>query len=341
MQARRLLFPKVGHVRWENFDIPAQPPAHNIVIESICSLISVGTELAIFSGSHIGFTLPNPPFPMMPNNPGYALVGRVTAIGDDVEQFIPGLVIGDRVLAEAPHGTAALVDVRTTSVTRLPDDVGDEQATLIRLAGIALTAARVAPVQIGDCALVFGLGLVGQLAAQLLALNGARPAIGVDQIADRIAVAQSNGSTVVNTREVDLIAEVSRLTGGLGPDLVVEATGSPAVAALCLELVGTSGRVVLLGSTRGKLELDVYSLIHRKGVQVIGAHETVQDSDLTPHVRWTKSRNLQLLADLFATGKLSDRGLISHRITPGQTLGIYPELAANPQNYLGVIIDWQ
>jgi 2-desacetyl-2-hydroxyethyl bacteriochlorophyllide A dehydrogenase len=335
--AKRLLFPQVGQVMWESFEIPARPEPHTVIAEALCSLISVGTELALYTGTHIGFTLPEPPFPMMPQRPGYALVGRVIAVGEEVEAFQPG----QRVLMEAPHGSAAIVDVRQTSILPLPDEVTDAAGTLIRMAGIALTAVRIAPLQLGDPVVVFGMGLVGQLAAQLYLLNGGQPVIGIDRLANRLAIAQANGIQVLNADETDVPAEVARLTDGRGPEVVVEATGSPAVVPLALDLVAKGGRVTLLGSTRGRAEIDVYSHIHRKGVQVIGAHESVQTLDLAPVVRWSKERNLRLLARLFAEGALHAEGLISHTIRPTDLPSIYDTLAENPQDYLGVLVDWK
>jgi 2-desacetyl-2-hydroxyethyl bacteriochlorophyllide A dehydrogenase len=324
-------------VQWEVFELPSEPGPYTIVAEALCSLISTGTELALYTGRHIGFTLPDPPFPMMPQRPGYAFVGRVTAMGQEVDGIQPG----QRVLIEAPHGTAAVVDVRDTTVVPLPDSISHAEGALVRMAGIALTAARVAPLQLGDAVVVYGLGLVGLLAAQLFRLNGTQPAIGVDRLASRIQVAKDSGLLALNASELDVPAEVARLTEGRGPDVVVEATGSPAVVSLCLDLVGRGGRVVLLGSTRGRADIDVYSHIHRKGVQVIGAHESVQGLDLTPNASWTKERNLALLAGLFAEGKLRSQGLVSHRVRPADLLSVYDTLAEKPQDYLGVLVDWQ
>lgn len=335
MTARRLLFPQVGRVTWEDFDLPPHPGPHSVVAKALCSLISVGTELALYTGAHIGFTLPDPPFPMMPQRPGYALVGRVIAVGREVKEIRPG----QRVLMEAPHGTAGIV--RRGTVVPLPDDLSDAEGALLRMADIALTAVRVAPLQLGETVAVYGMGLVGQLAAQLFRLNGARPVIGIDRIASRLKVAQASGIVALNADEVDVQAEVAKLTDGRGPDVVVEVTGNPAVVPLSLDLVGKGGRVVLLGSTRGRIELDVYSHIHRKGVQVIGAHESVQNLDLVPSVRWAKARNLQLLAKLFAAGELRSEGLITHSISPSDALSIYDALAERPQDYLGVLIDWR
>jgi 2-desacetyl-2-hydroxyethyl bacteriochlorophyllide A dehydrogenase len=337
MADQRLLFSKVGHVQWETLAVPAAPDPHTVVVDTLCSLISLGTELALYTGSHIGFTLPNPPFEMMPQRPGYALVGLIRAVGEEVT----GLEIGQRVLVEAAHGTAAAVDVRRTTIVPLPDQVSHAQGTLVRMAGIALTAVRAAPVQLGAAVVVYGLGLVGQLAAQLFRLNGGEPVIGVDRLGHRLEVARANDVIVLDAANQDVPSEISRLTAGRGPDLVVEATGSAAVVSLCLELVARGGRVVLLGSTRGRADLDVYSQIHRKGVQILGAHESIQDLDIVPGASWTKERNLELLARLFAQERLHSQGLISHTIRPDELLSVYDDLADRPQDYLGVLVDWQ
>lgn len=335
--AKRLLFPEVGRVQWETFEIPADPDPHTVVAETQFSLISVGTELALYTGSHIGFTLPNPPFPMMPQRPGYALVGLVTAVGHQVRGIRPG----ERVMMEAPHGTVGVVDTSGGTVVPLPEGLGDAEGTLVRMADIALTAVRLAPLQLGEAVAVLGLGLVGQLAAQLFRLHGAHPAIGLDRIPSRLQVAQGHGIVALDTGQVDVHAAVADLTDGRGPEVVVEATGSPTVVALALELVATGGRVVLLGSTRGRVDLDVYSHVHRKGVQIIGAHESVKTSPSAVGARWPKARNLRLLADLFAQGELRCDGLISHTIRPQELPAIYDTLALNPHEYLGVVVDWR
>jgi len=336
MNQKRLLFPKIKKVDWEAFELPENPAPHEIIAKAKYSLVSVGTELALYTGTHIGFTLPNPPFPMMPQRPGYAFVGEVIAVGDEVEN----VEVGSNIMLEAPHGTVAVMDSRTDRWVVLPENLDLATAALVRMADIALTTLRVAPVQLGDPVVVYGLGLVGHLAAQLYRLNGAYPVIGIDLIPNRIEVAKANGIVALNPNEVDVQQEVARLTDGFGPRVIVEATGSSAVIPLALDLVAKGGKVALLGSSRGRVEIDVYSQVHRKGVQLIGAHESVITIDPATR-RWTKPRDLALLANLFADIRLESKGLITHTITPDELSGMYDILAENPQDYLGVIVDWQ
>ncbi|MCX7840957.1 MAG: zinc-binding alcohol dehydrogenase, partial [Anaerolineae bacterium] len=279
-------------------------------------------------------TLPKPPFPLIPHRPGYAFVGKIVAVGSAVEY----LNVGQRVMMEAPHGTFAALDTRTGTIVALPDAVSDEQGALIRMADVAITAPRLAPAQVGEAVVVFGLGLVGHLAAQLYRLNGARPVIGIDRIPARIELARKRGIVTVDASDTQ--SAIAEMTNGRGAEIVIEATGNPAVIPLALDLAAEGGRVVLLGSPRGKVELDVYSLVHRKGVSLIGAHERTQVLDAIPHGRMTKARNLEIIARLFADGDLCSDGLITHRLAPADVPATYESLATNPQEYMGVLIDW-
>jgi len=324
-------------MQWEYFSFPFNPESYDVFVESEYSLISVGTEIALFTGTHIGFSLPKPPFPMMPQRPGYALVGLVTKVGEKVEGIIPGM----HVMVEAPHGSAAIIDSRTDKIIPLPSPSNLATYTLVRMADISLTSLRVAPIQLGDDVLIYGMGLVGILAAQLYQLNGAHHVIGIDLAPKRLEIAENFGIVPLNSNQSNIPDEVNRITNLRGPEVIVEATGNPKVLPEALDLVRKGGRVILLGSTRGRVEIDVYSLIHRKGVQLIGAHESVIQLDTQPVKRWSKIRDLALLVDLFEKGKLQTDGLISHIISYDELPDMYQKLSENPQEYLGVLIDWK
>ena len=335
LQAKRLLFPRVNEVVWEAFEVSESPEAHAVVARSLCSLVSPGTELAIFTGSHIGFTLPQPPFPLMPHRPGYALVGEVHALGSAVQ----GLQVGQRVLMEAGHGTFALADTRTHAVVPVPDTVPTTQAPLARMAGIAFTALRLAPPALGDRVVVLGLGLVGLLAGQLYRLAGARPVVGVDRLASRLRLAEQMGILPIDVSREEIPNGLERVLGAGGADIVVEATGNPAVVAPALEAARRGGAVVLLGSTRGTVVLDVYSLVHRKGLRLIGGHETALPFDAGHE--WPRVRNLALALDLMAAGDLKTEALVTDELDIDQALSAHAMLRDRAESHLGLILHWR
>jgi 2-desacetyl-2-hydroxyethyl bacteriochlorophyllide A dehydrogenase len=335
VRARRLLFPAINRTAWEEFDVPEPPEAHTVVARAICSLVSPGTELAIYTGTHIGFTLPEPPFPLMPHRPGYALVGEVMAIGSAVQ----GLAPGQRVLMEAGHGTVAIADTRTHGVVPVPSDVTSTRAPLARLAGIAFTALRLAPPQLGDRVVVLGLGLVGLLAGQLFRLAGARPVVGMDRIPARLKLAEACEILPADASHEEPVAAVRRVLDVPGADIVVEATGSPGLLPTALDVARRGGTVVLLGSTRGLVTLDAYSLLHRKAVRLIGAHETALPPQ-TDHA-WPRLRNLALALDLMAAGDIRADGMITDELSTEQALVAHDLLRDSPEAHLGVVIHWK
>jgi threonine dehydrogenase-like Zn-dependent dehydrogenase len=335
VRATRLLFPEINRTAWEEFEVPEAPTAHGVVARSICSLVSPGTELAIYTGAHMGFSLPEPPFPLIPHRPGYALVGEVEAFGSAVQ----GLAVGQRVLMEAGHGTVAVADTRTHAVVPVPAGVPSVHAPLARMAGIAFTALRLAPPQLGDQVVVLGLGLVGLLAGQLFRLAGARPVLGVDRLPSRLKLAEALGIVPVDTSREELLSALRRALGTRSADIVVEATGSPALVPPALDSARQGGSVVLLGSTRGLVTLDAYSLLHRKAVRVIGGHETALPFN-GDHA-WPRLRNLGLALDLMAAGDLRTEGMITDELTAEQALSAHDMLRKHPESHLGVVIHWR
>jgi len=336
MQASRLVCKAIRHVEWETYEIPEPPGPHELLIKAACSLISAGTEIAVYSGSHIGYTLSDAPFPKLPCPMGYALAGTIHAVGREVTEW----AVGDRVLAHAPHSDWALCDVRTTLARRLPSGVSMAAGALARLAGISMMGIRQARIALGETVVVFGLGLIGQFAAQLSRLSGGRPVIGVDLIPRRVQIAAASGIHAIDANEVSVRDFVKEATNGRMAEVVIEATGNPQVIPMALDLAAEGGRVVLLGSPRGKVEIDPYSTIHRRGVTLIGAHDRLSEHPETLQDPWTRERNLDLVLDLLADGSLKADELISHRIRPEEIQETYEALIERPADFLGVLIEW-
>jgi 2-desacetyl-2-hydroxyethyl bacteriochlorophyllide A dehydrogenase len=338
MIAKRAVITNIRKLDWESFNLPDKPNQHEVFLKALYSLISPGTELAIFTGKHRGFSLPNPPFPLLPSYPGYALVGEVIAVGSKVKD----IALGAKVLAEIPHGTHAIVNTQKNPVMVLPSSIREETAPLMRMAKVAITALRLAPSSLGDCVGIFGLGLVGLFACQLYHLAGARPVIGMDLIGKRRKLAQESGIVTLDPAEKNFEKQFKSIMKGREADILVEATGNPRVIPEALELVGRRGRVVLLGSPRGSVEIDPYMHIHRKGVTMIGAHESLQEGEgVSYYGRWNRIRNQELLMDLFASQEICTDGYITHVIKPQEIPSAYKLMEEEPETTLGVLIDWR
>ena len=337
-RARRIVFPAIKEIGWEEVTLPDELQPTEALVKAARTVVSAGTEIAIYSGAHIGYTIPGARYPRMPFYPGYAFAGTVEAVGSAVTSF----KAGDRVLGSMGHQDWVVVDAEQGRLDLIPDGVSFEQACLARLATIAMQGVRLARLTLGEHVAVFGQGLIGQFARQIAGIDGAAAIIAVDLIDSRLEVARRHGAThLVNPSRDDLAATIAEATGGRGGvDVAIEATGNPVVINDALHAVARLGRVVLLGSPRGRIEIDPYSDIHSKGVSVIGAHaNTTADAGNAYH-RWTLMEQRRLALELMRQGRLRTDGLVSHQVPAAEALPIWDALSTRQQDYLGVIIVW-
>jgi 2-desacetyl-2-hydroxyethyl bacteriochlorophyllide A dehydrogenase len=335
--AKRIMFPAIRRIEWEAVALPDALQPTEVLVRAARTVVSAGTEIAIYSGAHIGYTIPGARYPRMPFYPGYAFAGTVEAAGTGVDTLRPG----DRVVGSMGHQDRVVVDVERGRLDRIPDGVSFEQACLSRLSTISMQGVRLANIKLGERVAVFGQGLIGQFARQLAAIDGAVVTLAVDLIDTRLEIARRHGAThPVNPSRDDLAAAIKAATDGNGVDVAIEATGNPAVINDALHAVAPLGRVVLLGSPRGRIEIDPYSDIHSKGVTVIGAHANTTAAAGNPYHRWTLLEQRRVAMELMRQGRLHTDGLVSHRIPVAESLGVWDALADHQQDYLGVILVW-
>ena len=333
MRARRLWITAPFEVALQEHDLPDRPGPGQALVETERTLVSAGTELAIVTGSHIGFTT-GAAWPRYPMALGYPAVGRVAAVGEGVE----AVRVGQRVLAGTPHASHALASA--AALEPVPDAVLPEAALLAHLANIPLNGLRLAAPRLGEGAIVFGQGLIGGLAARLARLHGCRPVLGVDPLPERRRIAERAGIVPVDPEREDPAAVHAGLASGRRPEIVIEATGAPPVISAALAVAGDMARVVLLGSPRGRVEIDPYTDIHRPGVSVIGAHARTAPAVATPYNPFTAERNHEAALALVADGSLSIDGLVSHRLRPEEASATYRALADRAPGYMGVVFEW-
>lgn len=297
------------------------------------TLISPGTEGALFSGTHIGFSDPDIAWARYPLKPGYAAAGVVA-------DAAAGCAVGpgDRVLYYGPHASHGILDTESMIWAKLPD-TGDARPYLLarfaQIAYSAVAALRNPPRN----AVVFGAGIVGNLCAQLLAKLPGVGSVGILDLSDR---------RLQTARECGIPG--ARAPGDLPgtPDTVVEATGAPAVVNEALSCVGPRGQVLLLGSSRGTVEINVYKMVHRKLVSLIGAHESIlpvkgpRPEGLGPWVRWsTQQEAADGLIDMIEEGSLVVGPFIQTEIPPSGIQDALRNLLERPNEYLGVFVRWE
>ena len=164
------------------------------------------------------------------------------------------------------HGAfAERISVPRRIVYRLPDTLPFEQAAMVEAVSVAVHAANVTPIRLGDSAVVVGTGMIGLLTIQAVRAAGASEVIAVDLNEKRLAVAKELGADhVLHAGQVDVPAEVSELSEGRGADVAMEVVGATATIKTAIESVRKGGHVTLVGNVSPTIELPLQSVVTRE-----------------------------------------------------------------------------
>lgn len=316
----------------------------DLVIEAEYSVVSAGTEVANYTALDPGVWVAGS-WNAYPYRPGYGAVGAVVACGATPGDGGSDYGVGDRVFAIARHARFSVVNPSRRPVVRLRSDDDAKAMVLARMASVAITAVpKSASVDLGGRAVVIGLGLVGNFAAQLLQLSG-MDVLGLDRASRRVEMAQGVGLEAKQVAETVDLGEVWGDCDRCGPDLVVEASGVSDVIHLAVRLTRDGGEVVLLGSPRGGFQEDTTAMlsdIHHRGIRVVGALEWLLPLQSGPRQsRWSLSDDYRVLFGLFRRGRIRTDKLVSDIVAPRQAPSAYRSLAQDGSSMGAVLFDWQ
>lgn len=275
---------------------------------------------------------------------GYSLAGRVLE-ADPESDLQPGQLVACAGAAYAYH--AELVSVPRNLCAAVPEGVDPRHAALTTIGAIALQGVRRARAELGEVVAVVGLGLVGQLAAQLLTAAGCRT-IGIDTRPERVALALRVGAIAAGGTvgsQADALVEAATAGQGLDAVLLTAATSSSEPANWAFKACRERGRVVVLGVVglalerepmyRGELDL-VMSRSYGPGRY----DPTYEEAGLDyPYglVRWTENRNMAAFVDLLARRRVDPAPLLSHAFALDDAPAAY---AAATGEGLGVLFDY-
>ena len=274
---------------------------------------------------------------------GYCNVGEVVEVGKGGE----GFAVGDRVASNGKH--AEVVSVPLNLCARIPDAVSDEAAAFTVLGAIALQGIRLVQPTLGEVVVVTGLGLIGQIAVQLLRANGCR-VLGIDFDPGKLALARSFGAEVVNLNAGEDVMQVAeRFSRGRGVDavLVTAATRSSEPMHQAALMCRKRGRIVLVGVTGLELSRDDFfkkeltfqvSASYGPGRYDPNYEEKGQDYPVG-FVRWTEQRNFEAVLDMLADGRLDVQPLISHRFKLDQAEAAYAVVGGSEPS-MGILLEY-
>lgn len=309
----------------------------DLLIETEATFISAGTELANYTGREPRVFQPGQ-WCTYPWRSGYANVGIVRAVGPEVKRA----AMGDRVFTYATHASHVVYNEKRL-VVPAPEGMDPVVAAASRMAGVAFTVLVVSEIHDNPWVAVFGLGMVGNLAAQALQGRGCR-VIGVDPVGFRRDLARRCGvEYTVGGDEAEAHAQIMQLTGGEGVQIAVDAVGHSAVVMQAAKATAKFGQVVLLGSPRVPVEANLTELlsnVHLGMKTVRGALEWSLPMYSDVGNRMSQASKQAMIFDWLARGKLALEPLISHCLPPEQIKTAYEGLLRQPETYTGVALVW-
>ena len=338
MKIREVVVTGQHQVELQTADIDAPVLAANeLLIETEYTFISSGTELANYTGREPK-VFQKGEWCEYPWRSGYANVGIVRDVGADVTRA----ALGDRIFTYGRHASTVRYS-QDRLVAPVREAVDPAVVAASRMAGVAMTAIVVGEIGANPWVVVFGLGLVGNLASQMFQIHGCR-VIGVDPVAERRELAQRCGIeyTVGGTAD-EAQAQIEEITGGELGAITVDAVGHSGVVMQALRATANHGQLIILGSPRVEVQgnlTDLLSETHLRWITIRGALEWCVP--MYPDIgnrtsQWSKQ---QTIFDWMARGELHVEPLISHRLKPEQIKQAYDGLLNEPNVYTGVVLDW-
>jgi L-iditol 2-dehydrogenase len=301
-------------------DVPVPKPAEDELLIRIRACGICGSDVHGYDGS-TGRRIP--PIVM-----GHEAAGIVEAVGSKVSDFR----VGDRVTFDSTvycgrcfyctRGQVNLCERRevigvSTPLFRrmgafaeyvaipariayaLPESMPFAHAALIEAASVAVHGAALTPIDPGDTAVVVGAGMIGLLTLQAARQAGAERVFVVDVDDTRLELARKLGATeTLNSKNVNVVAEIQKHTAGRGADLAIECVGITDAIGLAVESVRKGGAVTLVGNVAPKIELALQSVVSRQ-IRLQGS--------------CASSGEYPECIDLMASGKIQVEPLVSAR----------------------------
>lgn len=283
---------------------------------------------------------------------GYSAAGTVLEVGSEIQGAFR---VGDRVAVAgagmANHAELNVVPRNLASI--IPENVDFIEACYGTLASIAMHSIRNLNKQFGEVVAVIGLGLIGQLACQLLRISGVR-VIGLDYNQSRVDLAKSLGAELsFNINSNNLVEQILSHTNGIGCDgiIIAAATKSSEPFELTSDIARDRANVCMVGFSGTTFP---YADFMEKELSVIVSRsygpgrydQDYEDRDMKypeGFVRWTETANLNeslRLMSLVAPNNLDVQALTTHVFDFEDAENAYESIFQGSKNQLGVVLSY-
>lgn len=309
---------------------------NDVLVRLAVSTISTGTERANLVGEVNISVLSNLTHAHFPRRVGYSSAGTVEAIGSAVTS----VSVGDRVAVSwSTHSQFCVVN--ESKVYKLCDEISFEEAATWHISTFPMAAIRKCRLEIGESALVMGVGLLGMMAIKILKASGACPLIAVDPDENKRKIAKEIGADYVfDPFESDFDKKVKIVTGG-GANVAIEVTGNGKALDSLLDCMTKLGRVALLGCTRSSdFTIDYYKKVHGPGITLIGAHTNARQSFESAPCLWTTRDDVLAVQKLVVHDRLKFVDIVKERHPVTDYASVFKRLGEE-KSFPVVQLDWR
>lgn len=338
MDNKQILFVKYNEA--ELVEVPLREPEENeVIVRMAFTTISSGTERANLTGDlNVDASKPlESSVPKFPRALGYSGAGIVYKTGSKVSSVTEG----DRVVVFGVH--INYCTVKENQVIKIDDEmISLSEASMAVIASFSVAAMRKTRLELGESAIVMGLGILGQFAIQFCKAAGAVPLIAADPIESKRKYALSLGADyALNPFDDNFSETVKKLTRGKGVNTAIEVTGKGLALDQVLDCMARQGRVALLGCTRNSdFTIDYYRKVHFPGITLVGAHTSVRPNCDSYHGYWTYKDDINAIFKLIAGGRINFKSMVSEVHSPLDAPQVYQRLVFDKEFPSVVQFDW-
>jgi len=282
-----------------------------------------------------------------PKSLGYSTSGIIIEIGKNITDINVGERVACGGAQSAHHSEIDLVP--RNLIVKIPENVDMSEAAFTTIGAIAMQGIRRAERSFGETIVIIGLGLLGNLGAQISNSQGYK-VIGFDLDERRVDLAKSLGIESYSLKDLDPLRKVLERTGGFGADAVIlyVATDSSEPVNLGFDICRQKGRVVLVGVCG--LQLDREKMYKKELDFLIstsygpGRYDRIYEEESIDYpigyVRWTENRNMEEFVNLISHGKIRAKELISATFPIEEAQNAYRFLASE-EKPLAVLLKYE
>ena len=309
---------------------------NQVLIKTLYSAISAGTERDNLRGEpnldglHIVETT-------FPRRLGYSSSGEVLETGPECKRVKKG----DKVIVCYGSHSRYQKLPETSLFPMLYEEITTQQAALFMIGSFPMEGVRKTRLEIGESAMVSGLGILGLFAVQFCRAAGAVPVIAVDPDPERRELALSLGADfAVNPTGIDLPEKIRSLTGKGGVNVAIDVSGRNEATIDSMRSLDWYGRITLLGCNRHPGVYDLYHLVHARGIEVIGANNVSRPKFESRPGCWTMEDDVNAIQRLVHGGRIKLEPLINEINSPEDAPQVFARLASCGKFPIGVLFDW-